>query len=81
MGAHDLLPGPGGVGGVPLADPARLRTEAGPVYSAVGLPGSKGNTGCVQGLINHGHFGRDKQAGPSRDAAAPATGTGRDGAG
>ena len=54
-------------------------TAAGPVYSAVGLPRSKGNRGCVQGLINHDHFGRDKQAGPSRDAAAPAAGGGRDG--
>lgn len=44
----------------------------GPVYSAVGLPRSKGKRGCVQGLINHGCFGRDKQAKPSRDAAAPA---------
>lgn len=49
---------------------------AGPVYSAVGLPRSRGKRGCVQGLINHGCFGRDKQAGPSRDAAAPATGLG-----
>lgn len=45
---------------------------SGPVYSAVGLLRSKGKRGCVQGLINHGCFGRDKQAGPSRDAAAPA---------
>lgn len=44
-------------------------TVVGLVYSAVGLPGSKGNRGCVQGLINHDHFGRDKQAAPSRDAA------------
>lgn len=43
---------------------------AGPVYSAVGLPGSRGKRGCVQGLINHGCLGGDKQAGPSRDAAA-----------
>lgn len=47
-------------------------TAAGLVYSAVGLPRSRGKRGCVQGLINHGHFGRDKQARPSRDAAAPA---------
>lgn len=42
------------------------RTAAGPVYSAVGLPRSRGKRGCVQGLINHGCFGRDKQARPSR---------------
>lgn len=38
----------------------------------MGLPRSRGKRGCVQGLINHGCFGRDKQARPSRDAAAPA---------
>jgi len=37
-----------------------------PVYSA-GL----GERGCVQGLINHGRFGRDKQPGPSGGADAP----------
>lgn len=42
----------------------------------MGLPRSKGKRGCVQGLINHGRFGRDKQARPSRDAAAPAAGEG-----
>lgn len=42
----------------------------------MGLPRSRGKRGCVQGLINHGCFGRDKQAGPSRDAAAPAAGGG-----
>lgn len=34
-----------------------------PVYSA-----GSGERGCVQGLINHSHFGRDKQLGPSRGA-------------
>lgn len=43
----------------------------------MGLPRSKGKRGCVQGLINHGCFGRDKQARPSRDAAAPAAGGGK----
>lgn len=38
----------------------------GPVYSA----GSR-ERGCVQGLINHGRFGRDKQPGPSGGADAP----------
>jgi len=52
-------------------------TAAGPVYSAVGLPRSRGKRGRVQGLINHGCFGRDKQARPSRDAAAPAAGGGK----
>lgn len=52
-------------------------TATGPVYSAVGLPRSRGKRGCVQGLINHGCFGRDKQARPSRDAAAPAADGGK----
>lgn len=34
-----------------------------PVYSA-----GSGERGCVQGLINHDHFGRDKQLGPSGGA-------------
>lgn len=73
--SREFLPA---VGGFPV-DPPRARdrgsrggTAAGPVYSAVGLPRSRGKRGCAQGLINHGCFGRDKQAGPSRDAAAPA---------
>lgn len=73
--SREFLPA---VGGFPV-DPPRSRdrgsrggTAAGPVYSAVGLPRSRGKRGCAQGLINHGCFGRDKQAGPSRDAAAPA---------
>lgn len=73
--SREFLPA---VGGFPV-DPPRTRdrgsrggTAAGPVYSAVGLPRSRGKRGCAQGLINHGCFGRDKQAGPSRDAAAPA---------
>lgn len=45
------------------------------LLSCGGSPGP-GERGCVQGLINHGHFGRDKQARPSRDAAAPAAGGG-----
>lgn len=76
-----LRGGPGGArGGVPhrpTLDPGSRQwggPAARPVYSAVGLCRSRGSRGCVQGLINHGCLGRDKQSGPSRDAAAPATG-------
>ncbi|KAM7370469.1 hypothetical protein PAMP_010016 [Pampus punctatissimus] len=73
-------PSPPGVPCRPTSGPGSWQqggTAAGPVYSAVGLPGSRGKRGCVQGLINHGRFGRDKQAKPSRDAAAPATDGGK----
>lgn len=73
--SRDFLPEVGGAGVPrrPTSDPEPWGgTVAGPVYSAVELPRSRGRRGCVQGLINHGRFRRDKQAGPSRDAAAPA---------
>lgn len=67
----------GGVPRRPTSGPGSRQqggTAARPVYSAVGLCRSRGRRGCVQGLINHGCLGRDKQSRPSRDAAAPATG-------
>lgn len=69
-------------GGFPVGPPqvqdhgSGVEQQPGPVYSAVGLCRSRGKRGCVQGLINHGCLGRDKQSRPSRDAAAPATGGG-----
>lgn len=52
-------------------------TAAGPVYSAVGLPRSREREDVFRASLIMTALGRDKQARPSRDAAAPAAGGGK----
>lgn len=58
---------------------SRVEQRLGLFTQLWGLPRSRGKRGCVQGLINHGCFGRDKQARPSRDAAAAPAADGGEG--